>query len=213
VIAPLTEIVFGIGLGFKRTRNLSVIILVCMHVFILSMIGPFGDYINAAVWPWNITFVAFLIILFWNKETILIKDIFQNRSIYHALIIILLGIMPVLSFWNMWPKYFSGALYSGNKIKSELYFSDQFKNDFSQELQNLIDNDKNRTSINNWTLSEANVATYPSEKYLLKFFENLCDSSQSEFDIIMILKSEPNIISGKRKESSYFCDELKGRHE
>tara|TARA_R110002124_G_C8909786_1_gene510485 strand:- start:650 stop:1006 length:357 start_codon:yes stop_codon:yes gene_type:complete len=116
--------------------------------------------------------------------------------------------MPVLSFWNLWPKHFSGALYSGNKVTAELYFSDQFKYKFSPRLQKLIDNDENKTTINNWALEEANLATYPSEYYSIKVFEKLCRETESNLDIIMILKSEPNIITGKRENNTYFCDEI-----
>tara|TARA_R110002124_G_C8909786_1_gene510486 strand:- start:1127 stop:1486 length:360 start_codon:yes stop_codon:yes gene_type:complete len=49
VIAPITEILFGLGLALKKLRNTSVIILVSMHIFILAMISPFGKDINATV--------------------------------------------------------------------------------------------------------------------------------------------------------------------
>lgn len=209
ISAPLTEITFGIGLAFKRLRNPSVIVLICMHVFILVMIGPLGKNMNSGVWPWNVSFILFLMVLFWNQNTFSIKEIYRSKSYYHGLIIILLGVMPVFSFLHLWPKYFSGALYSGNKITAELYFSDQFKHTFSPNIQKIIDSHENKTTINNWALSEANIAAYPSEYYSLGIFEELCKAAESELDIIMILKNEPNIISGKREDFTYFCTDIK----
>lgn len=210
LFAPATEIICGIGLFFPKTQKKSMYILVFMHAFILLMLGPIGHNSNTVIWTWNISFAIILILLFQPETDFSIKSFFSTKKkFYKSFIVILFGVLPVLSFFNLWPMYFSSALYSSNLVKSEIFLPELLKNQLTEQVQNRINDQTNGLILNSWTQNELNVASYPSSQVHKKAFESLCRTYlEYEMEMILVTKSKPNIFTGKTKETTYFCDEL-----
>lgn len=211
VTGPVTEIIGGSALFFKRTRRAGLIILTLVHLFILLMVGPFGKAINIIIWPWNISFIILLWMLFFNKETdFSLGFIFRDfRKPFTAAVIALFGFLPVLSFVGLWPMYLSSALYSGNKVKSEIFLPHKFSESLPVIVKANIDESNNSIILNNWTQAELNVAMYPSAEIHLEVFRTFCQSyPEYERELAMKTFQKPAIITGKRNEVTYFCDEL-----
>lgn len=211
ILGPVTELYGGLALFWSKTRRSAVLILTLVHLFILLMLGPFGKAVNIVIWPWNISFIILLWLLFTDRN----KDfsfsiIFENlRKPFPATVIILFGILPAFSFSGWWPMYLSSALYSGNKVKSEIFLPNEMSDSFSELVKLSINESQNSLVLNNWTQAELNVAMYPDAKIHLEVFRTLCeDHPEFEFSLAMTTYLKPDILTGERKEVSYFCDEL-----
>lgn len=207
---PLIEIFCGLGLLFKKTQKVSMYLLVFMHGFILLMIGPLGHNANVVIWPWNVSFAIILILLFRSKPDFSISKYFRfNNGFYKIAIFILFALLPVLSFFNLWPMYFSSALYSSNKEKTELYLPDQIKERLPKDVQAGVQENSNGLILNIWTQYELDVANYPSSKVHKKVFKKLCESyPEYEMEMILLTKSRPDILTGETVDTTFFCDEM-----
>ena len=208
ISAAIIEAFFGLGLLFQKLRKISVITLVLMHLFILLMLSPIGHNHNEVVWPWNISYIILLFILFWNTEAITYKS-FVNKhdKLIFISYLLIFGFMPLFSFVNLWPKYFSAALYSDNKIKTDFYISDELKEEWSESVNEVIQPFDNKINLTEWALEELKLPPYPSIDYSIKMFDIFCESSTNEADVILIIKNEPSITSTERPTESYFCSD------
>lgn len=210
LMAPAIEIICGMGLLFKKTQKISMYLLVFMHAFILLMLGPIGHNLNVVIWPWNISFAIILYLLFKTETNFSIKTFFQSeKKIYKTGIFILFGLLPALSFLNLWPMYFSSALYSSNKVKSEIFLPEELKEKLPESVIEKIDPQTNGLILNLWTQNELNVASYPNAQVHKKTFISLCNTYPDyEMEMVLVTKSKPNIFTGETDESTFFCDEL-----
>lgn len=210
ILAPSTEFVAGIGLLFKKTQKISTYLLLIMHVFILAMIGPLGHNSNFVVWPWNITFMLLLSILFLRKHTFTISNIFSRPvSFYQMSLVIVFGFLPILSFFDVWPMYFSSALYSGNTVKSRVYFPETMNQKLPSYITTKIDSVDNSTRLGFFVQYETNVPIYPESEFHINTFKRFCEE-HVEFnqELVMVHYQRPNILNGERTEQTIFCDEL-----
>ncbi len=208
LLAPVIETLAGIGLLFSRTQSFSKWTLIGMHLFILSMLGPLGHSYNMVVWPWNLSFILLLGIVFSRDSGFSIASFLKLEiGSLKYVSIVLFGILPILSFFNLWPMHFSSALYSGNKIKTEVFLPTNLTETFPEYLQVNFSEFENAITLNSWTQAELNVAVVPEKKVHQKIFVELCNS-YPEFsqEILMTTYGRPNIFTGERKEHTVFCD-------
>ena len=111
---PFLELGIAIGLLTRRFRTAAVLVALSTHLAILASIGPWGRNYNDV--PWNIAMGAFVVLLFWRETEVRIENvIWGDKGVFHILVLLLFGIAPVLSLFNIWDSYMSFALYSGNK--------------------------------------------------------------------------------------------------
>ncbi len=206
-IAALIETIAGIGLITHRFRKLSAILLLGMHLFILFVIGPTGHNTNHTVWPWNIGFSALLIMIFIRSDLNYVPFFFSNISSLNKISLVLLfSLLPVLTFFNIWPKNLSASLYSSNKVRSEIIIPDEMLPLLPSEVI------PDRRSIDflldatNWTNLELGVSYYPSVHAHMRLFQSLCTDYPEYADwFVFILMKEPNILTGDRDKSTFFC--------
>ena len=111
---PFIEAAFGLGLALPKLRQFAVIGLIAMHVFILLALGPTGKNWNAVVWPWNVTMLLNLLILF-VKEKEWRPRIRLLPSVYHNLVVLCFCILPVLHSFSNWPGYLSWSIYTNRQ--------------------------------------------------------------------------------------------------
>ena len=72
-----------------------------MHLFILAMFGPAGHNWNNIIWPWTAAMALFDIVLFAGKVEFSLREIaWTQRHGYHAAVLILFAILPLLSFFK-----------------------------------------------------------------------------------------------------------------
>jgi hypothetical protein len=128
--AAVVEAGMGVALLWPRTRRVAVVGLTGMHVYIMLKLGRYGLWGNSVVWPWNVAVVATLWLLFWRRSTGARLDGFirawwrgmRGRTGAAAVprplrrawmgVIVLFGVLPALSFAQMWDASLSFQLYS-----------------------------------------------------------------------------------------------------
>jgi hypothetical protein len=122
-VAPVFETTVGVLLVFQRTRTWGLVGAVAMHAVILLALGPFGRHANAIVWPWNVwmPIMAFLA-LHRSDGPVLVR---AWLSPVGRAIVILVGIMPALSFAGHWDAPLSSSLYSGTMRDGWIYLTEE----------------------------------------------------------------------------------------
>lgn len=159
--APFLECAIGGGLLTRRFRHAALFFAITMHVLILITLGPLGLNHNVVVWPWNLTMIAFLLILFRRTEWPAPRSIIWARGfVFQNVVLVLFALMPILSFFNLWDDEFSSALYSGNKTSGVIYLSDDVFNRLPSEIGEYVTEEgpnRNRLDINDWSTRDENL--------------------------------------------------------
>jgi hypothetical protein len=223
-VAPFIESGIGVGLLTRRFRRVAVFCGIGMHVFILIVIGPLGRGFNAVVWPWNLAMIAFLLILFLRRPGFgrtgepEAWDIMWGRAFaFHKVIVVLLGIMPVLSFFNLWDHYLSSALYSGNRNDGTVYVSDNVFARLPHAIENYVYEDgpnRNSLSLYEWSLGEMNVPSYPEIRIYKNVARRICGyaltGSGDASGVELVVDWKFALVNSNR-QSVYDCSGVQGR--
>ncbi len=204
---PVVEISIGLGLLFKRTRVLAFIVAVGMHLNILYVLGPFGNNWNSVVWPWNITMILIVGILFFRNSAVPLEAILWTKKfIYHKVALVLFGLLPLLSFVGLWDSYLSSSLYSGNTTQASLNFPAYSNNPNRVDLikyATLQDKTYN-VDFNSWSFAEMNVPAYPETRIYKQITKKLCKTNPD-----LELKISPRWTSEWPARSQYYgCNNL-----
>jgi predicted DCC family thiol-disulfide oxidoreductase YuxK len=207
--APLLQVSFGLGLIFRRTRTVSLVLAVLMHLFILAMLGPFGWNWNAVVWPWTAAMAAFDIVLFARADTTA-RDILWPPSEtawrYRVIVLVLFAILPAASFLNAWDSELSSALYSGNLTEGILYVNDRG----AAALPLVIARYATRTSANThvinlqrWAISELGVIPYAEMRTFRALARDICAYMPEPADLVLTVREQR--MWNSRPEMSFTC--------
>lgn len=208
--AVIVEFFAGAGLLMRKTRRLSIVTLIFMHLYILAVLGPLGRNVNSVIWPWNLAFIAILILLFTTEQRkSQYRSLVYLPAFWKTLVILLFGMLPALSLFGWWPQYFSSALYSGNKAKSVFYLSDEMTQRLSENSRSGMNVNDNSISLNTWSLRELGVPPYPSLHVQERMFYRLCASAGEESPLLVFEGySRPDIMDGERSKKTLFCEDL-----
>jgi hypothetical protein len=162
---PLMEILLGLGMLFRPTQRLALLGAMVMHLFVLWCLGPWGHEWNTVVWPWNAAMMLCCLILIGPAGRSSIGELLRpQRSVMHAVILILFGVMPLLSFFGLWSKYFSAALYSGNTMQGAVCLSAEDVRRLPAPLNTCVyqmEDGRFYVVCLDWTLKDMNVPPYP----------------------------------------------------
>lgn len=168
--AALLEALGGLCLLFRIYVKQTAWFLITMHIFILLVIGPWGINYNAIVWGWNIAMILFLYFLCIKVHVVsfsYIKPFFPN-----CFITILIGVLPILSFFNKWDYYLSCCLYSAKpptvtiKTKSPPAYFINKKLAFKLAKDSLY-----TIHIQSWAMKEMGIPPYPEKRVLKKVID------------------------------------------
>jgi hypothetical protein len=174
-------------------------------------IGPFGHNSNTVVWPWNAAMVAFLLILFRGSADVSWRDMVWGReAVFQRVVLVLFGILPLLSFFNLWDHYLSSALYSGNRNNGVLYLSDSVLAELPDPIQDEATDegsDVNKLEIADWSYRELNVPAYPEVRIYKRVARSLCGYAESPQEVKLTIEGKGVLFRGKRTVS-YDCTVL-----
>lgn len=208
-IAALIECTSGALLITKRHHRKAAIVLMGMHFFILTVLGPFGHTTNTVTWPWNIAFIILLYILFIKKDhssdssLLTIKNTAFSWGIFAVF-----WILPALSFPGFWPKNLSSALYSGNKARATIYLSEDIVKQLPDNVKTHVNEYDYSIMLNTWSQKELGVAIYPNSDVHRRIFKKLCHQySESSYELVLESQSEPDLLTGEKQTNTLFCDE------
>jgi hypothetical protein len=209
---PLLEILISIGLITRKFRNVSVVLAMVTHAFVLILLIFSGE--NKAVWPWNIAMALFVLILFWQGKETAARELLVPKNGFHALILLLFGVLPALSFVDLWDSYLSAALYSGNTDQAVIYVTPSVIDRLPAAIHPHIWQRSQPffLDINRWSYGELNVPLYPEPRIYRRVTEQICSYSEGSSDVRLRIKEKPNPFTAARKSEFYDCDHLDSVH-
>jgi len=210
--APLIEFGLGFGLLTRCWRSAALFCAAAMHLFILIAIGPLGRNFNAVVWPWNLAMIAFLLILFFRRtDKPALQDIVWGRGlVFQKVALILFGVMPALSSVNLWDHYLSSALYSGNRSSGVVYVSDDVFDRLPDSIEDHVyedESNRNGLDINDWSLGEMNVPSYPELRIFRNVARQICGYAMDGSGVELVVQGKLALVNGNRR-SVYHCSGL-----
>lgn len=209
LIIPLLEICIGLGLLTRRFRNASVIIAIATHAVILALLISEGE--NTVVWPWNIAMALMVLILFWQNREATAGQILVPKRAFHALVLVLFGILPPLSLMGLWDSYLSSALYSGNNYRGVIYITQPVMDRLPMALHQYVWSDVQPMFLDTtlWAYGELNVPVYPEPRVFRRITEQVCTYAERPEDVQLGLREKPNLFTGVRATRYYDCDHLR----
>jgi len=197
ILIPLGEIAIALALLWPRTRRVAMIAAIALHASIL--IALVASHENSVVWPWNIAMAAVVFVLFRDKT--------DSGKMQWAVAAVA-GVLPVLSLFNCWDAYLSGALYSGNTEQAVVIVSPGViahlpdviaRNTWQESAPRFID-------LNRWSFDELNVPAYPADRVFKAVGAEVC-AAYAGGGALRIL-GRPNAIDGARSSTTFQCSEL-----
>ena len=196
MVPPFLEASLGLGLLMRRVRNLAVLAASAMHGFILLRFGPLGYNYNNVVWPWNLAMITLLFLLFWQTDFGFGEVLWRNPFAYQKVLLILVLIMPLFSFFGHWDSYLSWSLYSGNVDGANIFVGDavahQLPGYLQKYLKHLSENN-NQLTIRDWSMGELNVPPYPETRIYRAIGADVCRLSHNSADVALYVREKSTV--------------------
>jgi hypothetical protein len=206
---PLVEIAISVGLITRRYRSRSVVLAITTHVVVLVLLVAGGE--NTVVWPWNIAMMLLVVVLFWQENETGATKILVPTGAFHVFALLFFGLLPVLSFFDLWDSYLSAALYSGNTDQAVIYVSAAAVAQLPLSLRPHIWQRSQPffLDINRWAYSELNVPLYPEPRIYRRVAAEVCrEAGVFAGDMKLRIKKKPNLFTAARESEYYDCEHL-----
>lgn len=171
-LIPLSEFAAGIFMLIKRTRRRAIIYQILMHIFLLTVVGPWCVNENATVFVWNIAMIVLLGFLLKKDINVLTSLSKITKPNFNWITILAWIVMPAFNFLGYWDFMFSSSLYSG---RIDLCFIKIISPPADFELKKfyktgaLYDTAAVKTiAVQNWALEELDTPPCPQERVYKK---------------------------------------------
>jgi len=205
-IMAAIEASIGIGLLTRKYRNLAVVGGVLMHAFILFS-NVVLMYWNSVVWPWNVTMMALLVLLFCNADFSFAEVLWRNPIRFQKVALVLFVVLPFLSFFGLWDSYLSASLYSANLDQANILFRGRVREQLPPPVAKYVVRlpaATDRIIIRDWALGELNVPPYPAMRALRTVAAQICKYTNNSPDVELIMLPKDNWL-GKGQQMSDTC--------
>jgi hypothetical protein len=210
VLVPLTEICVGLLLLTRRWRRVGVALAVVTHVCVLLLFFPSRR--NKVVWPWNAAMVAFVLILF-RAGSHGLKGFLPRRALSpQTAAVVFFCLLPLLSFFGLWERYLSGALYSGNTAHGSVRLSAAVAERLPPRVRERLrpDVEGGQTlDLNHWSYAELKVPAYPSARVYRGAAVRLCELAGSPSEVVLSVRQAPRGFGGEGRVTALDCDALR----
>jgi hypothetical protein len=215
----LSEMMIGIALLIRRTRQGAVVLAVAMHLLVLLTLV--ASLRNTVVWAWNLSMMLMVASLFWRSthEAVLASPhVWRRRDALGFLtkaVMALCCVLPALSFMGWWDMYLSAALYSGNTPVAVMRISENVR----AALPLAAGRQVFRTGRGDlmlpfyeWSMAEMNVPPYPEPRVYKQIARHICASALDEQQgIELIIKERPSLMDGHYEVRRMDCPTLNTR--
>jgi len=213
--APLIEAGLAIGLLVPEARTISLVLALGMHAFILACVGPFGIKTNKSIWPWNLTMMAFDIILFAGAGNLGVKEILFGHSLFHGVTFVLFGLMPALGFVGLLDMHFSFKFFTGTHPCAALILSHKVFNSLPKSIQaHCVFTTRNHRSfylldVLDWYYKELDVHPYPEERVYKRIAGSFRHyGTFHDNDLTLVLWGSPSLFNTIRPVKTYSFSKL-----
>lgn len=209
----LFEMAAGIFLLFKPSQKYAGIVLIGMHLFLLYLLGPFGNAWNKLIWPWNAALIIILVILIKEKDypglVLSVSPLY--KSVWFFSVMVLTCIMPIFNFIGYWDYDLSESLYSGNDPEAIFYYIKADRNNMpvsARHAQFYYPGSKGEfLMVDQWALDELAAPVYPQERYFKRIAKYLCSKVTQPASAGLII-NEKDKFTSKQYEINISCDSL-----
>lgn len=216
ILIPLGEMAIALALLWPRTRRVAMFAAIALHLSIL--VSLVASHENSVVWPWNIAMAALVFVLFRldsgqqtadsRKSGLPLSAVRVPLSGMEFALVAVAGVLPILSLFNCWDAYLSGALYSGNTEQAVVIVSPGViahlpdviaRNTWQESAPRFID-------LNRWSFDELNVPAYPADRVFKAVGAEVC-ATYADNGTLEIL-GRPNALDGARTSTTIPCIDL-----
>lgn len=218
VASAILEMVCGLALLWPRTRRLGVLGLTGMHIFLLTLLGPFGYGYNRVVWPWNVVVLAALWLLFWPRAAGDRFDGFMRawwarlrgrggqpsprplRLAWNGMIVFFV-LLPVLSFAHAWDALLSFHLYSG---KERVVWIDYPVAQRAALPAAVVATERNpgRIEFIRWSMREMHIYPVMETRVVTRVARELA-RSVPDVELRLVIGGEPAVFTGRRRYRAF----------
>lgn len=188
---PLIEIAIGIFLIIPKYRKWGVQMAILTHLFIMVYVYSFGAISNSVVYPWNIASMLCVYFLFneHRNAIILWKEKELKYRTLNLFIITIVGIAPLLNFFNKWDTFLAFSLYSAKHnshyiLLNETEASNRDLNAYYTNIEGLSGGAI--VDVNLWAYKELNVPFYPEDRLFNDLLQKFCDTRTTEDGIVFV---------------------------
>jgi hypothetical protein len=205
-VATAFEVSVGALLLVSRTRAWGLAAAVAMHASILLALGPFGRNANVIVWPWNVWMPVIAFILLHRNRQPILRTAWSTRV--GRAIVILVGVMPALSFAGRWDDPLSASLYSGTLRDGWIYLTEEGASRvpaiyrsgnpaFAEDASGRY-----RLDITIWAQSALNVPPYAEPRAYRGIMRKLERAGVPRDQMTLLVRDRPRVTSGTRTYSA-----------
>ncbi|HEX8290183.1 MAG TPA: MauE/DoxX family redox-associated membrane protein [Pyrinomonadaceae bacterium] len=209
VLVPLTEVCAGLLLLTHRWRRVGVALALATHVCVLLLFFPSRR--NKVVWPWNVAMAAFVLLIFRDGAHGLRGFLPRGPLSPQSAAVAFFCLMPLLSFFGLWGRYVSGAVYSGNTARGSLRLSAAVAGGLPPPLRRRLrpaDGGAATLDINHWAYADLQVPAYPSARVYRGAARRLCESAGAPSEVVLTLAEAPRLFGGPGDVTALDCDAL-----
>lgn len=168
LILPVIEVFIGVGLLLFRNKWPFGFAAMILHLIIVLIFGPTGISYNIIILPWNFAMLFLSGILTYKyKHPNFSLDFFRSKL--NLMFFVLVGMLPVLNFFDKWDAYLSFNLYSGNTKKLVICVDNiqdypELGNYQANRKDHYFCNDNYLIDTDKWALNELKVPVYPNKR-------------------------------------------------
>jgi len=213
IVIPLTESLTGVGLLFRKTRNIAVAPAVLMHSIILSLL--IAKNYNQIVWIWNLTLIFADLILFWRNPVSIKEAIADRKRPPVKLIVFAAVFLPVLNFFGYWDYFLSGAYYSGNIKIPVIRINEEVFGKLSPTAKSNVFQTKTTGEkmlpLFEWSIADTNAPVYLEERVFRHVALEICKLASNKNQVELIIRERPAILDGSYNVKRITCAELERR--
>ena len=167
---PAGEMAVAFALFYRPTRRLGVAGAVLMHVTLIGILGPWGLRHSTIVLIWNAALILEVVASF-ASSPIAAEPPSAGRyplASTASILVILAAFLPFGERWGLWDTWPSFGLYASHNERMWLVHEgggpvDGYPPAIQAQFQRCIDGTRRyqRLHINEWSLDERGVPTYP----------------------------------------------------
>lgn len=214
LIFPVSELMLGIGLLFRRARPVAGVGVMAMHAALIMILGPWGLDQSSGVLVWNAALLVQAYVLMvspgWSKSHVPAgEDSLRCIRLLSPLATLVLGIAlvaPLAERRGYWDHWLSWSLYSPHTSRVTIEVHRSSLQRLPDSLSGYLDEDPDgqrwhQVDAAGWSLGTRLVPIYPQSRYQLALADNLARQYGIEPDAIRVrVRSVSDRWTGQRDE-------------
>lgn len=164
----------------------------------MAYLSPLGVNTNSVVYPWNIAMIILVTLLFFEVKNPLIiwKHERVQMKVLSSAMVVLIWVLPLLNFVNLWDNYLSFSLYSDRPSRYYIAIEEHELNKIDMRLHKYFVNIKGLSGgqiidVDKWSIDELNIPFYPERRVFKKICKSFCGLDIEENNLVFLEIEQP----------------------